>query len=139
MKKALRGICWLHTGQWPLFIGICCDEKAFRAKIASLGMEYNDDFIPERGHAATHYFMHPDQGLIQIMAIRTPKKTGRTPESYASLVAHEAVHMLQELKERISPHEPFGREAEAYFVQHVVMEALAFLNETGMTKVHSPR
>ena len=137
MKKALKAICWIHTGPFPYYIGVCCHEPSFRRKMEKLGIE-PPEFIAENSNAMTHYGRSEKDSAFAIITIRTPSKAGVSPEQYAALVAHEAVHVVQHMKETLSPNHDFGAEPEAYLVQMIVSEALNFLNDTGMTNTYSP-
>lgn len=138
MKESLKGICWLHMGGWPYYVGVCCHQKFFDRKMAALGLDSGPEFVESGAHAMTHYGRSHKGDRFAIITIPPPHKADATMESYASMVAHEAVHVVQHLKEEVSPNCDLGRETEAYLVQYIVMEALAFLYDTGMTKVHSP-
>lgn len=54
----------------------------------------------------------------------------RSREQYAALVAHECVHVIQEIKEEYSPTQPLGVESEAYLMQYLVQEALQLAFES---------
>jgi len=51
-------------------------------------------------------------------------------EVVAALFAHEAVHVVQYIKEYYSPNDELGAETEAYLVQFIVQSALEFLWNT---------
>lgn len=138
MKKALKGICWIHTGPFPYYIGVCCHEPSFRRKMENLGIE-PPEFIAENSNAMTHYGRSDKDNAFAIITVHPPIKAGVSPECYAALIAHEAVHVVQHMRETLSPCHDFGAEPEAYLVQMIVSEALNFLNETNMTNTHSPR
>jgi hypothetical protein len=53
--------------------------------------------------------------------VMCPPSRKASKEQYASLLAHEAVHVVQEMRDKLGD---LGSEAEAYLVQQIVQEGL---------------
>lgn len=75
MKKALKGICWIHTGPFPYYIGVCCHEPSFRRKMENLGIE-PPEFIAENSNAMTHYGRSDKDNAFAIITVHPPRKAG---------------------------------------------------------------
>jgi hypothetical protein len=67
--------------------------------------------------------------------VMCPPSRRASKEQYASLLAHEAVHVVQEMREKLGD---LGSEAEAYLVQQIVQEGLQVAWKTGRTTVKTP-
>jgi hypothetical protein len=109
-------------GPWPNFVGFTTSSDAFAKEIARLGIPEQSFLAREGANATTHYFV---KGRTQVTIVcMQPPHPQISPEAYASLAAHEAVHVVQYMREDLNQNECFGREAEAYLVQHLVQEFL---------------
>lgn len=117
---------YLHLGPWPGFIGLCFDERVFQKEMKRLDVRTKVDFLgSERAHATFHHFVSGKGDSIYLLALGPVR--GRTKEQIAGLVAHEAVHIIQQMQEDIALGKSLGHEAEAYLVQMIVQEALQSL------------
>jgi hypothetical protein len=121
-----KGMKYLHMGPWPGFVGLCFDEKVFHKEMQRLDVREKVDFLgSERAHATLHHFITPHGQAVYILALGPVK--GRTKEQVAGLVAHEATHVVQNMRVDIAMGKSLGDEAEAYLVQMIVQEALQSL------------
>lgn len=113
-------------GPWPGFIGLVFDEKAFYAEMKRLDIKKPGNFLgSERAHATMHHLVSKGGQVVYLLALGSVK--GRSKEMVAGLVAHEAIHIIQQMQEDIAGGDSLGREAEAYLVQMIVQEALQSL------------
>jgi ribosomal protein L30E len=84
--------------------------------------------------ATTHHLVNgSDNTAIIVMQPPTRK---HSKEQYAALLAHEAVHVVQEMRAKLGD---LGSEGEAYLVQQVVQEGLQEAWKTGRVKAGRPR
>lgn len=121
---------WLNMGSWPLYLGFTTSRKAFKAETKRLGIKQS--FLCRNTALATTHRLRADRnGLIIIIAARSFKKTNISKEAYSGLIAHEALHAIQYLREEINQDEQLGHEAEAYLMQYIVQECLAQAWNTG--------
>jgi len=134
MAKDSPHIEYFHMGPWPVFVGATCRPKAFRRELRRLGVTQDVPFLgTPHANATTHIFEHEGQ----LTLIVTTQKRGRMrKEAHAALIAHEATHVVQEIRRQLvaaaSPaHEGLGIEAEAYLTQYVTQEVLAVAWGTG--------
>jgi hypothetical protein len=124
---------YYNMGQWPLFVGFTTSEKAFKREMKRL--QVSIPFIPnERSTAAAHY-LERGGDLTVIITMRPCK--GKPVEQIAGLLAHEAVHVAQQLWENIGESKP-GREAEAYLVQMITQCCLQDALKTNRVRKEAP-
>lgn len=111
---------YFDMGQWPCYVGFTRNEEAFDKEMHRLGVK--DNPFLNGGAARTHTLVNPkDGGLVVIIAV-TP--TRHSHEQEAALIAHEAVHAMQYIREEYGSGEPFGIESEAYLVQYILQSCL---------------
>jgi 4-hydroxyphenylpyruvate dioxygenase-like putative hemolysin len=127
-------ITYFNMGAWPIFVGFTQSRKAFNKEMKRLG---NKDvrFLASNHASATTHILEKDGTTACIIALGDVK--GRSPEQIAGLIAHEAVHVAQELWANVGEREP-GKEAEAYLVQQIVQECLQIVNESGKVRSTTP-
>lgn len=129
-------IDYFSMGPWPIYVGFTMSAKAFRKEMRRLEINPAPPMVSNsHSNATTHFLTAPDNGLTAIIAM--PKPKGRSPEQIAGLLAHEAVHVAQELWENIGERRP-GAEAEAYFVQMITQCCLQIALDTGRTRKEAP-
>lgn len=114
-------IPYLNMGPYPCFLGFTMSPKAFRRELKRLDVGETDFLGRSSANATTHILEHPKRETCFIIALRKPKAA--SVEQVAALVAHEAVHVAQDLWRAIGEQNP-GHEAEAYLVQHIVQFCL---------------
>ena len=68
-----------------------------------------------------------------------PKRGKRSHSQYAGLVAHEALHVVQEMHRQFNRGEPFGDEADAYLIQSIVQNCLQEAFDEGLKVAHEPK
>ena len=119
---------YLHPGQWPVFIGFTTSKKAFRHEMKRLKIKNRKELKPDAGStAAIHYFTNSGQLCCIIYMPDHNRITQEiTDPMYAALVAHEATHVVQEIRNELNQHGNFDAETEAYLIQYIVQECLTF-------------
>lgn len=137
---------YLDLGPWPVFMAFTTCPWALSMELGRLGLDESMDFHARPGaHMTTHYF-EGSTPLVIIAADAAPdmKKEQTRPgvvsaEQYCALLAHEAVHVAQYIKQELSPEHALGNESEAYLVQHIVMFCMDVAFDTGRSKSSVPR
>lgn len=127
-------IAYYNMGAWPLYVGFTTSAKAFNREMKRLNVKPAPAFISP-GANATMHTLEKEGTRTCIIAFQKP--TGRSVEQVAGLLAHEAVHVAQELWEAIGETQP-GREAEAYLVQQIVQCCMQNALSTGRTRKEAP-
>jgi hypothetical protein len=131
-------IYWMNMGPWPVFVGFTTNEAAFKREMARICPGKEVPFIARAtASATTHHFRDKDGGVCCVITMPPYTRT-RTREQYAALLAHEAVHVVQEMCAELNDGEPLGREAEAYLVQQIVQETLQIAWDTGKVLRRAP-
>lgn len=123
MSKPPKGIRYFNLGPWPVYVGFTLCEKAFDTEMKRLKIENVNFQAHERAAMTTHFFTNKNN-LCCIIAACPYNPRQATREMYAALIAHEAVHVVQEMSHELSRGECLGKEAEAYLVQQIVQECL---------------
>jgi hypothetical protein len=95
--------------------------------------EPNGFFKNAGSNATTHFFNSNGQSLAIICM--EPQDRKRSKEQYAALLAHEATHVVQNMRDDLGD---LGREAEAYLVQQIVQEGLQIAWKTGRETKRKP-
>lgn len=114
---------YLHPGPFPVHIGFTTDERAFNREVRRLGIEGDVPFLAsEIASATTHYFRNSHGSLCCIITM-PPYGDDKSREQYAALLAHEALHVVQQMRE-LNAGDPFDRETEAYLLQMIVQDCL---------------
>jgi ribosomal protein L30E len=127
-------IHYLHTGPWPWYIGFTTEEAAFQREMKRLRVKDAGPGVKAGSNAATHHLVNGSTNMALIVMHRPSRRASK--EQYASLLAHEAVHVVQEMREKLGD---LGTEAEAYLVQQIVQEGLQIAWGTGRTVRKEPQ
>lgn len=118
-----KGIRYFNLGPWPVYCGFTTSEKAFQKEMKRLKIE-NVDFLGwAHANATTHIFTNKGS-LCFLITCQPFNRRQQTKEMYAALIAHEAVHVIQEMSKELARNGSLGSEAEAYLVQQIVQESL---------------
>lgn len=127
-------IHYLNTGPWPWYIGFTTEEAAFQREMKRLRVKDPGPGVKSGSNAATHHLVNGSTNMAII--VMCPPSRRASKEQYASLLAHEAVHVVQEMREKLGE---LGSEAEAYLVQQIVMEGLQVAWNTGRVTRKEPQ
>lgn len=118
-----KGIRYFNLGPWPFYVGFTTSEKAFAKEMQRLGVSGVDFLGHARANMTTHIF--ENRSTVTCIITSHPFNARQhSREQYAALIAHEAVHVVQEMSKELARGESLGSEAEAYLVQQIVQESL---------------
>lgn len=130
-------VTYMHMGQWPVFVGFTTEPKAFRREVKRLGIKAKVPFVARAGaDATTHFFAR--EGRQSCAIITMPKVGDRSHSQYAALVAHEALHIVQDMHRQLNGGAPFGDEADAYLLQSIVQHCLQEAFADNLKVAHEP-
>lgn len=120
-------ITYFNMGPWPIYVGFTKCPEAFSKEMARLKID-DINFVNSGANATMHAFRKGGGG--DLTCIITLATSGKNRACVAALIAHEAVHVAQELWDSIGEHNP-GREAESYLIQMITQCCLEELWKTG--------
>lgn len=115
----------------PVSWALCVSEKQFHKLLKQIELPTDlwAPFVNKNAHATAHFLERGGRGLAIVCIV--PDKS-RTREQVHALIAHEAVHVWQDVRERMGEKAP-SSEFEAYAVQNIVQDLLCDYRE-GMKK-----
>lgn len=120
-------IYYMNTGPWPYYIGFTTSGDAFERELKRLGINQDVRFISgKHANASTHHLIN--HGTAMSIICVQPFNKRVTREQFAALIAHEAMHVVQEMRDHLGD---LGCEAEAYLIQQIVQEGLQIAWATG--------
>lgn len=120
---------YFHMGQWPCYVGFTTSEEAFDAEMKRLNITPPPAWIATPHSAATaHYFTNRDM-LTIIVCIRRERRRSR--EQVAALLAHESLHVVQQMEQWFYPSGRFDDESAAYLLQYLVQSFLYEYSKPG--------
>lgn len=104
-------------------MALCTDEQAFKKECNRLGIvkELIPMWIGRGANATTHHFSNDKEGEFFTVCVRVDKQ--RTKAQTYSLLAHEAVHILEGWFEIIGEKHP-GEEIRAYGIQNITQSLI---------------
>lgn len=127
-------IRYFNLGPWPGYVGFTTSDEAFQREMRRLKIKEPCAFTKKGSDAATHLFSNHGNSLAIICM--PPYTSRRSKEQYAALLAHEATHVVQQMREDLGD---LGSEAEAYLVQQIVQESLEQAWKTNRVTRREPR
>lgn len=134
---ASKGIHYLNLGPWPCYVGITTCEKAFADEMKRLKISDVNFLVRTTAGATTHIFENRNS-LCFIITILPFNARKQSYEQYMALVAHEAMHVIQEMRKELARGGSLGDEAEAYLIQQIVQEAGEFIFRTNKVRRTEP-
>lgn len=133
-----KGIRYFNLGPWPFYVGFTTSEKAFAKEMQRLGVSRVNFLSHARANMTTHIFENR-KTVTCIITSQPFNRRQHSREQYAALIAHEAVHVIQEMSKELARGESLGIEAEAYLVQQIVQESLQAAWATGNKRATKPQ
>lgn len=132
-------IKYFHLGQWPVYIGFTTSPKQFAKECERLSVK-DVQFTARTGAGATmHSFENTKNGsLVCIITIGKFDENIHSREQYAAMIAHEALHVVQEMRNVLNRSRPFDDECEAYLTQYITQECLQVAWRSGKTRQDKP-
>jgi hypothetical protein len=110
----------------PLYIALCKTEDAFHRELRRLGIakpEWPTFLKNEHADATVHHLVHA-KTKRQLAIVCINKRAGRLRVEVDGLLVHEAVHIWQEIRDRIGERDP-SPEFEAYAIQGIAQNLIA--------------
>ena len=92
------------------------NQKQFDKIVKTLGIE---ETFPAAGEACTHTYVNGNEVICIVQVNKKPKNK----MEYYALLAHEAVHVYQEVVEWMSDKNP-SAEFQAYVIQGILLDLL---------------
>lgn len=116
-------IDYFNMGPWHIFVGFTISPADFDKEMARLGVK-GERFVGGGGtnHAAATTHMLELKGYLTCI-ITLADNSKYDIAQVAALLAHEAVHVAQQLWRNCGETQP-GDEAEAYLVQYITQVCL---------------
>ena len=138
MSKPPSGVKYFNMGMWPVYVGITTCEKCFNKEMKRLKLKDVPFLARENANATTHFFDKPGRATAILITIRPFDKKRNSREQYAALIAHEAMHVVQDMQRRLARGQSLGDEAEAYLIQQIVQECLQWIWRSNKVRSTEP-
>jgi hypothetical protein len=91
----------------------------------------------ERANMTTHILVN--NGTLCFVIAGQPHRPRRNSrEQYAALIAHEALHVVQEMQRELARGRNFDDESAAYLLQYITQHCLQIAWNTGGTRRSTP-
>lgn len=127
---------YLHMGPWPLFVGFTSSAEAFNAEMTRLAIPDAPEMLARERASAT---MHSFTSRTACTCIVTlPRARRQSREAVTALLAHETLHIVQEMRRELNQGKPFDDESESYLVQYMTQEMAALYYKTGRKRNTTP-
>ena len=138
MSKPPPGVKYFNMGMWPGYVGITTCEKSFQKEMKRLKLKDVPFFASDSANATTHFFDRRGHATMALITIRPFDKKRNSREQYAALIAHEAMHVVQDFQRRLYRGQPLGDEPEAYLIQQIVQECLQWVWRSNKVRSTEP-
>lgn len=128
MKAIIDKTFWCDAGQFRgmFFYGLCPSEKAWKKDMKRFNT--NLDYPTSAGRCT---FLTNEKGKrCVIVTFKDGIEDELTAIEFVALLAHEAVHVWQELTDAIHESEP-SPEFEAYYVQWIIINLMEEFKNCG--------
>lgn len=135
-KARKARVHYLNLGPFPGFVGFTTSNSAYQREMKRLKVKDAGQYLKNENSNATTHFLRGSNGDRTVIVCVQPPSKRQSKEQYAALVAHEATHVVQDMREGLGE---LGHEAEAYLVQQIVQEGLQQAWETGRCKRTEPK
>lgn len=120
IKRPRTGFKVFSRGPFPVEFAFSVDPKAFKREARRLLGEGHEipPFVIPQSQATTHTFVHHQCGdYMCVVCLDWDWAKRQEWPAVVALLAHEAVHVWQRVKDRIHEAAP-GMEIEAYMIQY---------------------
>lgn len=131
---------YFNMGPWPVYVGFTTNRKAWKREMKRLGVKPRPPMILDDAHAVAttrHFALEGRPALVLITA--QPVSRDVSWEAYAAIMAHEALHAVQYIRDVVNQGEQLGHETEAYLVQYITQSCLQIAYDTGRSIAIEPR
>jgi hypothetical protein len=121
---------YFPTGPLPFYFAMATSKRQFEKGCEKLGISPAPDFLCNGAGATMHSFCNTfNNGLVCVVCIDKKSTKEYSDIQIHALLAHEAVHVWQQVKENMGEDAP-GHEIEAYTIQWM-MQCMAEHLESG--------
>ncbi len=104
------------------YLTLCTSEEDYKKTLAHLEVPTpHNKWVSDDANATMHEFTHPTKGICCIVCVRP--NDAKTGIQMASLMIHEAVHVVQAYMDYIGERNP-STEFQAYSIQNVAQELM---------------
>ena len=129
MGKSKKGLEWLNRALFisPYCFALCKTEKQFYAELKRLEVPektWPDFILGTHASATVHFFTNGAKHIDSCAIVCVRIKKGADQVAISGLLVHEAVHIWQEIKDRIGEQRP-SSEFEAYAIQSIAQNLMA--------------
>jgi hypothetical protein len=124
MAKGKDRVIWCDRSFFPVHFGFCPNEAAWVREMRLLGIK--DEPYPVSDGKAT---ILEHKGEVAAIVTLSQKDRQFSKESVFGLIAHEAVHVWQKVREEMGEDRP-STEFEAYAIQHIFVHLAAAYAKT---------
>lgn len=124
-------------GQWPVFLGFTMSPDDFAEAVKRLEVKEDVPFLGRPGANATTHTFERRGALTFIITLQKPARR-LSKEQVAALIAHEAMHVVQQMTRELAQGLRFDDESEAYLLQHIVQHCLQIAWDTGRVRSTVP-
>jgi hypothetical protein len=118
MRVNETGVAYCNPGHLPFTYGFCPNEKSWKRELKRLGCEQS--YLTTQGSCATF----TKDGCINVLVTLREDTDKFHPEETIGLLAHEAIHVWQAIRDHIGEEAP-SFEFEAYTFQAIFQELLS--------------
>lgn len=123
---------WCDRGWMPTYYGFCPSEKAWKREMKRLGDEgvpIPDAPYPTSDGCCTTFVNDTTGKVVCLVTIANHLDDADDPVGIVTLIAHEAVHVWQAIREDIGEEAP-SVEFEAYAIQNISAHLLEAYSKT---------
>lgn len=124
---------WLDLSIWPAYVGFCSSEEDYFGFLEELDID-DDFYMPDTADACVKS-LDADGRLCLLVCIKPERFKPYSQVQRAGLLAHEVVHVIQGIRERIGD---IGAEGEAYTMQRILMALVSWEKNVRKGKHGSP-
>jgi len=109
---------WRNMIAFDFYYALCLSEKSYYKQCKKLNIENPRPFLNEGANATTHLMR---RGLKDLALVCIIVPEGITKIQIYALLVHEAVHIWQEMRDKLKENRP-GAEIEAYHIQRIASD-----------------
>jgi hypothetical protein len=105
---------------------LCLSERPYLKVVKKFNIKEPNRWVTEGKGATCHHFYNQatnKDGILSMAIVCMQVQKGNSYNQIASLLAHEAVHVAQNMFDDMGEEKP-GREVEAYCIQRIFLQLL---------------
>ena len=116
----MKALHWFEVGPMPGYVGIVFTKRAFFNVLKKLEVEdaVKEQWVGDGSAGANCLLLRKDNGdIVSLVSLDPADYEGRSSAQVAAILAHEAVHVWQYMRDEMKEHKP-GAETEAWVIQY---------------------